>query len=96
MPLLDEAIKNATESRIRSLLLKMCWENAICAELAGQALLTSAPDTSDPTDGSVGGNKKRFRKTFEICEQCEKEYDVEENEKKSNLCVWHPGEFFLT
>ena len=42
---------------------------------------------------SVGSSLKRVRPRFAICALCNKEYDVETNDKKS--CIWHPGILLL-
>lgn len=78
----EDAIREATNDRVRFVLLNMVKENPIARELASKALLVQQQESS-PT----GNNKKRKR--FEICSQCSKEYAVEENHGK--ICVHHPG-----
>lgn len=31
------------------------------------------------------------RQRYEICEQCEKEFDVVENDEEEDSCEWHDG-----
>lgn len=86
---LEEAIVSATASRVKQVLLNICNKNAICRYLASEELLVSTEVRVSATEN--GGSKKRVRKAFEICCQCEEEYDVLENEKTKGLCVYHPG-----
>jgi hypothetical protein len=78
----EDAIREATNDRVRIVLLNMVKENPIARELASKALLVQQKDSR-----STGNNKKRKR--YEICRQCSKEYAVEENHGK--ICVHHPG-----
>ncbi|EXJ71480.1 uncharacterized protein A1O5_05288 [Cladophialophora psammophila CBS 110553] len=78
---LEEAINSASAMRLRTVLLQMCHENAVCRYLAGKALMVPAPNAEpDPKTGM-----KRLRKAYEMCCQCGKEYEVEENEKVKGL-----------
>ncbi|KIW57532.1 hypothetical protein PV05_06073 [Exophiala xenobiotica] len=86
---LEEAIISATASRVKQVLLNICYKNAICRHLASEELLVSTYSSVPATEN--GGSKKRVRKAFEMCCQCEEEYDVLENEKTKGLCVYHPG-----
>jgi hypothetical protein len=88
---LEEAITSATLPRLRTVLLKMCRQDPVCVALASKELLVEAigGGGSDATT-----TKKRHRKAYEVCGQCNVEYDVEENEmraKAQGLCKYHPG-----
>jgi hypothetical protein len=85
---LDEAIVGATESRIRELLRQMCKDNEVCRELASRALLVSVDDTSVANADTK--TTKRSRKAYEICVNCEEEYDVLDNHR--GYCIYHPGQ----
>lgn len=78
----EDAIREATNDRVRIVLLNMVKENSIARELASKALLVQQKGSS-----STRNNKKRKR--YEICRQCSKEYAVDENHGK--ICVHHPG-----
>ncbi|KAK5191250.1 hypothetical protein LTR99_001633 [Exophiala xenobiotica] len=86
---LEEAIETATPSRLRTVLLQVCQDNHLARDLATKALLVS---TITPVEGTGGSNLKdsRKRKRFEVCGQCDDEYEVERNEL--GLCVYHPGQ----
>jgi hypothetical protein len=86
---LEEAIVSATAHRVKQVLLSICNKNAVCRHLASQELLVSTEIQVSATEN--GGSRKRVRKAFEICCQCEEEYDVLENEETKGLCVYHPG-----
>ncbi|KIW91266.1 uncharacterized protein Z519_08162 [Cladophialophora bantiana CBS 173.52] len=74
---LEEAINSANTMRLRTVLLQMCHENAVCRYLAGKALMVPAQNAEpDPKTGM-----KRLRKVYEMCCQYSKEYQVERNEK---------------
>lgn len=83
---LEDAIREATNDRVRIVLLDMVKENPVARELASKALLVQQEEAS-PSD-----NKKK-RKRYEICKQCSKEYAVEENHGK--ICAHHPGKSIL-
>ncbi|KAK5191249.1 hypothetical protein LTR92_008968 [Exophiala xenobiotica] len=89
----EEAIVSATAPRVKQVLLNICNKNAICRHLASQELLVSTEIQVSATEN--GGSRKRVRKAFEICCQCEEEYDVLENKETKGLCVYHPGEKYL-
>ncbi|KIW31559.1 uncharacterized protein PV07_03196 [Cladophialophora immunda] len=85
---LEDAIRSASLARLRTVLLQMCSDNAVCRHLASKALLVAAPALApEPKTGM-----KRLRKAYEMCSQCGTEYEVEENERVKGLCVYHPGE----
>lgn len=64
--------------------LKRAWSEK---EEDGQSEEDSGQNESDYSDEQVDGPASRRR--FEICDQCDKEYDTLLNNKKS--CVWHQG-----
>ncbi|KAL8364875.1 hypothetical protein RB595_003926 [Gaeumannomyces hyphopodioides] len=49
-----------------------------------------ADNTSAEEGASTGQKRKHTRQRYEVCEQCNDEYDVEINDDTS--CVWHDGE----
>jgi len=54
--------------------------------------LSSTSSESESLDTPREGRKRKrpyTRQRFEICHQCEKEYDVLKNDSKS--CIWHEG-----
>ena len=90
---LEEAIETATASRLRTVLHQMCQDSHLVRDLATKALLSP---TITPTEGTSESNLngRRKRKRFEVCEQCNDEYEVERNEM--GLCVYHPGKYSLS
>jgi len=78
----EDAIREATNDRVRIVLLDMVKESPIARELATKALLVQQKNAT-PSEN------KRKRKRYEICRQCSKEYAVEENHEK--ICAHHPG-----
>ncbi|PVH96153.1 hypothetical protein DM02DRAFT_599716 [Periconia macrospinosa] len=87
--LLSSAIETATPSRLRKAFQEICDKSPEAFNLACSALLTK-PGTAAAAEGSNAASAGDKRKRFEICIQCEKEYNVETNDEKS--CVWHSGE----
>ncbi|KAK6366586.1 hypothetical protein LTS17_010672 [Exophiala oligosperma] len=84
---LEDAIKSATESRVRTVLLKICNENPVCREAVSKELLL----VTTAEEGETVKNKKRVRQAYELCIHSEEEYNVEENELEGDLCQYHPG-----
>lgn len=86
---LEDAIQCAAEPRVRRVLLKICKENPVCREAVTKELLLVTPA------GEEDKGEKRARYAYEICSQCEEEFNVEENDLADDLCRYHPGEFRL-
>jgi hypothetical protein len=84
--ILNAAIDSATLDRARKVLKEICAENTQAFEAACDKLLVNE---------TANGSAKRKRPDpsaqhrFEICVQCESEYDVTDNPEKA--CTWHPG-----
>ncbi|KAL8364876.1 hypothetical protein RB595_003926 [Gaeumannomyces hyphopodioides] len=55
-----------------------------------RALVRELYNTSAEEGASTGQKRKHTRQRYEVCEQCNDEYDVEINDDTS--CVWHDGE----
>jgi hypothetical protein len=55
---------------------------------ASHELLDSVDATDAPFPTGTQGQK---RKRYEICSQCDKEYDVREDERGGPQCRWHEG-----
>lgn len=90
--LLSSAIEAATPERLRKTLQEMCNKSPEAFNLACSALLTN-PDISAASGGPNVAAAGKKRKRFEMCFQCEKEYNVEDNHESS--CVWHSGTFLF-
>ncbi|EAT82605.1 hypothetical protein HBH56_112270 [Parastagonospora nodorum] len=84
---LHDAIDSATIDRLRTVLRAICTENTAAFKLACDHLLVV-----QGADGDTDTKRKRDERLqrFEICEQCQEEYDVLDN--PDDACVWHPGE----
>lgn len=88
--ILNAAIDSATPDRVRKVLKEVCADNPEAFEAACDKLLV---------DETTNGSSKRKRPDpnaehrFEVCEQCECEYDVTDNPEKT--CTWHPGKYTL-
>ena len=78
---LNRAIEDALPERLRKTLLALCKENTDIAVSCSQILLT---DTSDDE-----GGKKRKRAKFEVCVNCDQEFEVDDNSDQK--CCYHPG-----
>lgn len=79
----EAAIREATNDRVRIVLLNIVKESLVARGLVARELLLGQKE-----DSELGYSKKRKR--YEICKQCSKEYAVEQNHAK--ICVHHPGE----
>lgn len=79
----EAAIREATNDRVRIVLLNIVKESLVARGLVAKELLLGQKE-----DSESGYSKKRKR--YEICKQCSKEYAVEQNHAK--ICVHHPGE----
>jgi hypothetical protein len=93
-PIVDQkplfhAIDSATLDRVQSVLREICSELPEAFKLASEKLLVS--------DGGSNAGAKRKRdedakqQRYEICDQCDQEYDVLDNDE--DACVWHSGKF---
>jgi hypothetical protein len=86
------AIDSATPERVRQVLREICATNPEAFRSACDKLLVA----NDAAVTLPGSDMKRKREThqqrYEICVQCEEEYDVLDNEE--GACEWHPGPYF--
>ncbi|KAK5055374.1 hypothetical protein LTR84_013124 [Exophiala bonariae] len=78
----EDAIREATNDRVRIVLLSIVKESSVARDLVSKELLVQQKEDS------ASRNPKK-RKRYEICKQCSKEYAVEQNHEK--ICVHHPG-----
>lgn len=78
----EDAIREATNDRVRIVLLSIVKESPVARDLVSKELLVQQKEDSP------SGNRRK-RKRYEICKQCSKEYAVEQNHGK--ICVHHPG-----
>ncbi|EJT82512.1 hypothetical protein GGTG_02485 [Gaeumannomyces tritici R3-111a-1] len=100
--LLDEAIDAISANRLRDFVRELCTTSEAARKhfsdklLVAQALpvidLTTEDADNKPAEGSASTEQKRkhTRQRYEVCEQCNDEYDVETNGPTS--CVWHDGD----
>jgi hypothetical protein len=90
---LFDAIKSATLKRTQTVLQEICTESSEAFDLACKKLLVNESDIEvDPeAEGKAGKKRKRdaMQQRYEICVQCEQEYDVSENWDEA--CRFHPG-----
>jgi hypothetical protein len=77
------AINSATLERVQTVLREICAQNPQAFELASAKLLV--PNRDDAKRKRDSTHQQRY----EICVQCEEEYDVLDNEQ--GACEWHPG-----
>jgi hypothetical protein len=92
-PELERALKTVSELRMRVILNTLCDRDKHVNAILSDLLLVDAGKYNTASDGktttsSVAGQK---RQRYEICSNCEKEYEVELNDSSS--CTYHPGEF---
>ncbi|KAH7371398.1 hypothetical protein BKA66DRAFT_469725 [Pyrenochaeta sp. MPI-SDFR-AT-0127] len=92
---LDEAIKSATVHRLQAVLRDICNASPDAKKLARSMLLIEENvmnAKSENSDVHLNTNKKRPfpSQRYEVCEQCEKEFDVLDN--PDDACKWHDGE----
>jgi hypothetical protein len=91
--MLRDAIASANPKRVRDVLSTICNHLPQARDLACAELLVNAADESEE---QMTSNKKRpsgseyTRQRYEICEQCEEEFDVVENDEDEG-CEWHDG-----
>jgi len=95
---LEEVVKTSTHKPLRTVLLEICNESPVAFKLAHDKLFVKEEEAGRPAvsllDGPLAESsafklpraQKRGRR-YDICEQCEKEFDIIKEEK----CVWHPG-----
>jgi len=88
---LVEAINSATDSRLRKVLIQLCEDSASAKDLVSKALFLPSRD-GKPSSPNQTNSKKRKR--YEICMECDQEYDVKANDEAGTaLCVFHLGKF---
>ena len=95
---LKEVIETSTHKRLRTVLLEICSESPEAFKLVYDKLFVKEEQAGRPAvsllDGPLAESsafklpraQKRGRR-FDVCVQCEKEFDILKEEK----CVWHPG-----
>lgn len=95
---LHDVVKTSTSKRLQTVLLEVCNESPAAFKLAYDKLFAKEEQVGQPAISSLHGPlaensafksrraQKRVRH-YDICEQCEKEFDTTKDEK----CVWHPG-----
>lgn len=80
-----DAIDSATLKRVQTVLREVCLECPEALNLASKKLLVS------PTEAPGTKRKHDSTQRYEICVQCNEEYDTKDNQEDS--CVWHSGMF---
>ncbi|EJT69656.1 hypothetical protein GGTG_12540 [Gaeumannomyces tritici R3-111a-1] len=93
--LLNEAIHTISADRLREFVRELCTTSETARKHFSDRLLvdltTEDADNTPAEEGaSTGQKRKHTRQRYEVCEQCNNEYDVETNGPTS--CVWHDGE----
>jgi len=95
---LEEVSETSTHKRLQTVLLGICNESPEAFKLVYDKLFVKEEQVGRPAvsllDGPLADNsafklpraQKRGRR-YDVCEQCEKEFDILKEEK----CVWHPG-----
>jgi hypothetical protein len=96
--ILLQAIDSATHDRLRTVLREICIESPAAFKLACDKLLVGQAaigDANGQANGEASTKRKRDEplQRYEICEQCETEYDVLDNHE--DACIWHPGKSIL-
>jgi hypothetical protein len=92
--LLSEAIQSSTDERLRVTLQRICDANPEAFEQASRELLEGPKSAVVGPTPAAQGQKRKLKYTrqrYEICSQCDEEYDVMENKKGEPLCSWHEG-----
>ncbi|KAJ9609962.1 hypothetical protein H2200_006292 [Cladophialophora chaetospira] len=84
---LTDAIDAATASRLRMVLHQLCEDSSEAKNLVTKALLLPSAESNL---SALGDTTSRKRKRYEVCKNCNKEYEVERNNHGN--CVYHPGE----
>jgi hypothetical protein len=93
--ILFDAINSATLDRVQQVLREICTEDPVAFKLACDKLLVGQGAKSQ-ANSDISTKRKRegpFQR-YEICEQCEEEYDVLDN--PDDACIWHPGKFNMS
>jgi hypothetical protein len=86
-PALLEAINSANIDRIRTILREICTASPQAFQLACDKLLINHAKSSSNSSAKKKRDPPQLR--YEICQQCEEEYDVLDNVE--DACTWHPG-----
>ncbi|KLU90141.1 hypothetical protein MAPG_09107 [Magnaporthiopsis poae ATCC 64411] len=98
---LNEAIDEISADRLRQFVRELCAtseparkhfsDRLLVAETVPVVDLTTEDADNTPAKGGASKDQKRkhTRQRYEMCEQCNEEYDVETNGPTS--CVWHEG-----
>ncbi|CAI6340737.1 unnamed protein product [Periconia digitata] len=87
--LLVQAIDTATIQRLQKTLKEICDQSPEAYNIARSKLLIGTAVDANPSEGQKRKHELGVQR-YEICEQCEKEYDVEENGE--DACAWHAGD----
>jgi hypothetical protein len=87
---LFDAIDSATLDRVRTVLREVCAHNSEAFALASAKLLVQ--NREHPTDAKR--KRDAHQQRYEICVQCEEEYDILDNDE--GACEWHPGKLQFT
>jgi hypothetical protein len=97
-PDLRQAIKEATETRLRLVLTAILQQNPQAKSTAASLLLFDEDvltnDQRPPTTSIGEGPMPKKRKRYEACVQCDEEYDVSKN-NDTTACRWHSGKHYL-
>jgi hypothetical protein len=94
---LSEAINDATKERLNIVLHAIIQQNPHAAAIASGLLLADdviSIKTGDTDKTPSNEPPRKKRKRYELCTQCDQEYDVTDNNDKS--CNWHDGTRSLT
>jgi hypothetical protein len=81
---LQEAIEFATHERLKKVLLSICSKSEEASKLAAEELLVQ-----DSASNKRKPNNKHSALRYEMCRQCDKEFDTTTNGPDS--CRWHKG-----
>jgi hypothetical protein len=85
------AIDTATIERLRNVLRHVIVNKDAKDIVVKDLLVDSSKKRKSPSQDTVHQPTKK-QKRYEVCTQCEEEYDVTENNSES--CEWHPGSFY--
>jgi hypothetical protein len=85
-----DAIDSISLHRARKVLIELCTESPQARQFLCDKLLVGHGQTSSKDDTEAGPKRKRdAQQRYEICKQCEEEYDILNNSQ--DACAWHPG-----
>lgn len=95
--LLEDAMSSATLDRLHATLKRVCKDSAEAFNIACDELLISprmplGNNKENEDAGNIAGQKRKrdfVTQRYEICEQCDQEFDVTKN--KNDSCTWHEG-----